>query len=217
MKIPDYPEYSRRERIADGALHAVGVVCAIVGATALMVHALKALTTGQNLALAVYSFGLVGMFCASALYHMTPWKNLRPYLRRVDHATIYLKIAATYTPLVMLVGSISSFIVLGLVWLLAFFGMIQKLFFWHRPGRFGPALYLIMGWLSVFLIWSSATVLPWISTGLIATGGLLYTFGVVFFSWESLRFSLAIWHGFVVAASACFFVAIVVGFSQIAV
>jgi len=102
-------------------------------------------------------------------------------------------------------------LVLGIVWALAIVGMVMKLFFWRTPGRLGTWLYLGMGWLSVFLIWSLLPVLPIAAMWLMTAGGFLYTAGVVFFSWESLKFSNAIWHAFVVAASACFFVAIVMG------
>ena len=145
---------------------------------------------------------------------MTPWEALRPVLRRIDHAAIYLKIAGTYTPIVILIGSLTSFTVLAVVWLLAAFDMVQKIFFWHTPGRFGPALYLIMGWLSLTLIWSVWPILPLEALALMAGGGLLYTVGVVFCNWETLRFSLAIWHGFVLTASACFYGAIAIGLSQ---
>ncbi|MBU2358449.1 MAG: hemolysin III family protein, partial [Alphaproteobacteria bacterium] len=93
----------------------------------------------------------------------------------------------------------------------ALWGMTHKLFFWRVPGRFGPALYLIMGWLGVLLIPAIATLLPAHALALLAAGGLLYTAGVIFFSWESLKFSNAIWHGFVLAASVCFFSGIFIG------
>lgn len=142
---------------------------------------------------------------------MTPWESIRPTLRRIDHAAIYLKIAGTYTPLVVMVGSLSSYFVLVIVWALAVFGMIRKLFFLQAPGRLGTVLYLVMGWMSVAIIWSLIPILPRAATWLIAVGGLLYTSGVIFYSWESLKFSNAIWHGFVVAASTCFYIAIALG------
>lgn len=206
-----YPNYARSERIADGTMHLLGVTGALVGSVLLIVWAAMHLGGGQIAALSVYGAALIATFCASAFYHMTPWENLRPTLRRIDHAAIYLKIAGTYTPLVVMIGSAFTYGLLVVVWVLAAWGMVQKLFFWQAPGRFGPALYLIMGWMGVAMIWQAVPVLPGWSTGLIAAGGLLYTLGVVFFAWESLKFSNAIWHGFVVAASACFFAAIALG------
>ncbi|MEO1640643.1 MAG: hemolysin III family protein [Pseudomonadota bacterium] len=203
-----YPIYARSERIADSAMHILGVLGAIIGATVLLVWASGHTSAGYIAALAVYGGTLIATFVASAFYHFTPWEPLRPLLRRVDHAAIYLKIAGTYTPLVVMIGSWFAYVVLAIVWSLAVLGMVTKLFFWRRPGRFGPALYLIMGWLSLALVWSLWPIVPGGVMALIAVGGLLYTAGVPFFAAERLKFSLAIWHGFVVAASACFFAAI---------
>ncbi|MEJ8563195.1 hemolysin III family protein [Yoonia sp. GPGPB17] len=205
-----YPIYARSERIADGTMHAVGVLGAITGAVVLIVWASGHATAAQIAAIAVYGATLIATFVASAFYHMTPWEGIRPILRRFDHAAIYLKIAGTYTPLVVMIGSWFAYTVLAVVWGLAVVGMVLKLFFWRTPGRFGPALYLIMGWLSLALIWSLWPIVPVSSMVLIAIGGLLYTAGVPFYASETLKFSTAIWHGFVVAASACFFAAIAI-------
>lgn len=206
-----YPAFARSERIADGVIHLFGVTLALTGAVLLIVFAALWAGAGQVAAVSVYGGALIATFTASAFYHMTPWDRLRPTLRRIDHAAIYLKIAGTYTPLVVLVGSGFSYVVLALVWGLAVIGVAAKLFFWATPGRFAPLLYLVLGWLSIALIWPVATTLPVAATILVVTGGLLYTAGVIFFNWESLKFSNAIWHGFVLAASGCFFAAITVG------
>ncbi len=211
-----YPTYARSERIADGTMHAIGVIGAISGAVVLIVWAAGMSTPGQIAAISVYGATLIATFVASAMYHMTPWESIRPALRRFDHAAIYLKIAGTYTPLVFMIGSAFAYVVLGIVWGLAVIGMVLKLFFWRTPGRFGPALYLIMGWLSVALIWSLWPIVPGSTMVLIAIGGLLYTTGVIFYAAEQMKFSNAIWHGFVVAASACFFAAIAIGVTHIA-
>jgi hemolysin III len=142
---------------------------------------------------------------------MTPWENARPTLRRIDHAAIFLKIAGTCTPLAALVGSAFAWSVLAVVWLAALAGALSKLLWWQEPGRLGVLAYLGLGWLGVLLLWPLAAKLPPPALLLTALGGALYTLGVVFFSWESLKFSNAIWHGFVLAASGCFFAAIAMG------
>ena len=206
-----YPTYTRSERVADGSMHAIGVTGAVLGAIMLLVWSVPDASPWEVTAIAVYAVTLIGTFTASAFYHMTPWESLRPALRRIDHAAIYLKIAGTYTPLVVMIGSGLAYVVLGIVWALAVIGMVLKLVFWSKPGQFGPALYLIMGWMSVVLVWSSWEALPF---GYILAGGLLYTVGVVFHAAKNMKFANAIWHGFVVAASACFFVAITVVTTQ---
>ena len=206
-----YPTYTRSERVADGSMHAIGVTGAVLGAIMLLVWSVPDASPWEVTAIAVYAATLIGTFTASAFYHMTPWESLRPTLRRIDHAAIYLKIAGTYTPLVVMIGSGLAYVVLGIVWALAVIGMVLKLVFWSTPGQLGPALYLIMGWMSVVLVWSSWEALPF---GYILAGGLLYTVGVVFHAAKNMKFANAIWHGFVVAASACFFVAITVVTTQ---
>ncbi|MCF6273777.1 MAG: hemolysin III family protein [Rhodobacteraceae bacterium] len=205
------PVLTRSEWLADGAIHIMGVFGAFFGAILLAVWTVEEFSTGQTIAYWVYGLTLIATFSASAVYNMSPWERLRPTLRRIDHAAIYLKIAGTYTPLVIMVGSLSAYFILALVWALAIFGVIRKLFFWQIPGRFGTVLYLVMGWLSVFIIWGLVPVVPAEAIWLIALGGLIYTLGVGFYLWKSLRFSKAIWHGFVVVASVCFYIAIVLG------
>jgi hemolysin III len=209
-----YPTYAKSERIADGTMHALGVIGAITGTVMLLVWNAGMVTAGQMAALAIYGVALIATFSASAFYHMTPWPSIRPVLRRFDHAAIYLKIAGTYTPLVVMVGGAFAYTILGIVWSLAAVGIALKLFFWQTPGRFGPALYLIMGWMSVGLIWSLWPIMPPLAIGLIAAGGLLYTSGVIFYV-AKIKFSTAIWHGFVVVASACFFAAIAIGATSV--
>ncbi len=204
-----YPTFTRAERIADGAVHALGVVfavCATVAVVWLSVPAGAATVT----AAAVYGTALTACLAASAFYHMTPWTHLRPTLRKIDHACIYLKIAGTYTPLVVILGTGLAYGLLGIVWALALIGFVAKVVFWRTPGRFGPLLYVAMGWMCVLIIAPLAQSVPTSAIWLIVIGGLTYSLGVVFYSAENLRFSMAIWHAFVLAASICFFVAIAV-------
>ena len=206
-----YPTYARSERIADGTMHGLGVVGAIGGAVYLLLGTRNAVDPALMTGLLIYAVGLMATFCASAFYHMTPWEEIRPMLRRIDHAAIYLKIAGTYTPFVMMIGTGFGYLVLAAVWVMAVIGIVTKLFFWRTPSRLGLFLYLGMGWISVFLVFSLIPVMPRHAMWLITAGGLLYTAGVVFFAWENLKFSNAIWHGFVVVGSACFYGAIAMG------
>ncbi|SLN72468.1 PAQR family membrane homeostasis protein TrhA [Roseisalinus antarcticus] len=208
---PAIPQVSRAERIADGVMHAMGTSLAIIGAVMLIV-----LVAGQQsgvtvASVSVYGAALIVSFVASACYHMAPWEVARPTLLRIDHAAIFLKIAGTYTPLVALIGTAFGWIVLGVVWTVAVLGAGMRLFLARGPSRFTTAIYLVLGWFSLALIWPLAQKLPVGGTTLIFVGGLLYTAGTVFHNWERLRFQNAIWHAFVLAASTCFFGAIAWG------
>ena len=214
MSEQDYPTYPKSERIADAAMHVAGIVFAVLGTSALMIWAM---VDGPStvIAVGVYGATLITSFVASACYHFTPGESLRHLLRRIDHAAIYLKIAGTYTPLVLLIGSAFAYGVLAVVWILAVIGAGAKLFFWPKSkdgsGHFGTALYLALGWFSVALITSIVPVLPSLALGLILAGGLIYSAGAIVFSLPNLRFQNAIWHGFVLIASMCFFSAIAMG------
>ena len=209
--LPEYPAYALSERIADGTIHAIGTALAIAGAVLLIVAAAGEAPGERIAGVSVYAAAIVFSFAASGFYHMTPWERLRPALRRIDHAAIYFKIAGTYTPLVVMIGSAFAYVVLAVVWALAVVGAVAKLFFWNRPGKFAPILYLALGWASVMLLWPLAQTLPGPATGLVVIGGVLYSAGVIFFSWETLKYANAIWHAFVLAASSCFFAAIAMG------
>ncbi|WP_040817073.1 PAQR family membrane homeostasis protein TrhA [Litoreibacter arenae] len=202
-----YPKYSRAEILADGLVHALGLAASVIGISLFLAYRWDHISTGQLVALCVYWVGLIAMFTVSGAYHMTPWERFRAHLRRADHATIFLKIAGTYTPFVVTIGTAFGYAVLAIVWALAAFGAITKLFRWSAPGRWNAALYVGLGWISVALMWSvfeTSAAAGWCA----AAGGILYTAGILFFKWESLRFSNAIWHGFVVAASGFFFAAV---------
>lgn len=206
-----YPDYSRPERLADGLMHMVGTICALIGGIALVTLVSGPGSLSDLFATWVYAIMILTAFVASAAYHMTPWEHLRPALRRFDHAAIFLKIAGTYTPLVVLIGSNFSYLVLGLVWATALYGVSQRLFRWREPGMGSTVLYLGLGWASLALAWPMTQTIPALSFWLVVAGGLTYTAGVIFYKWESLRFSNAIWHVFVLAASACHFSAIYIG------
>lgn len=209
---PDiYPAYSLAERIADGTVHGFGVALAITGGILLIVFGATATDGSMVAGLSVYAAALMATFVMSACYHMAPWERARPILRRLDHAAIYLKIAGTYTPFVVMIGSVFGYVMLGLVWALAVAGALAKMFFWRAPGRVGTALYLVLGWLSLALVWPMVQTLPVVAVFLVGLGGGLYSLGVVVFTRENMRYSNAIWHGFVLAASGCFFAAISLG------
>lgn len=205
-----YPVSNRQERLADGAVHAIGLLGAIIGAGLLLAWYADQVSRPAYLALLVYAAGLLATFTASAVYHLAPWHTLRPLLRRVDHAVIYLKIAATYTPIVVAIGSPLAYAMLGLVWTLAACGMIAKLFFWQMPGRYCALPYVLLGWMGTLLIWRVWVQLSGEAAALLTIGGVICTGGVIFFSSES-RYSTAIWHLCVVLATGCFWCAIAIG------
>ncbi|MFD2740325.1 hemolysin III family protein [Sulfitobacter aestuarii] len=200
-----YPT-SPAETLADAAVHLIGLAFAIPAALVL-------LTMAADLSLpvlptALYAACMVFAFAASAIYHLLPFERIRPALGRVDHAAIYFKIAGTYTPLVMLIGTGFAYAILGVVWALAACGALAKLWFWRTDARGSLALYLGMGWLSVLLVYPMWQNLPGAALALIALGGALYSLGTIVYARDGMRYQNAIWHVFVLLASVLFFAAI---------
>ncbi|MBS1303993.1 hemolysin III family protein [Loktanella sp. SALINAS62] len=205
-----YPTQDKSARLADATVHALGVTFALIGGTLLVGWAAMHASGAHVAALAIYGFGLVATFLASGVYHMTPWHHVRPTLRRIDHAAIFVMIAGTITPLAVMVDTTFAYVLLAAVWAIAAVGVTRKLFFWATPGRLGPLIYLAMGWLGILLVRDLMGLVPDVALGLMVAGGALYSIGVLFYAVVALRFGTAIWHGFVVAASACFFAAIAI-------
>ncbi|MEO1798434.1 MAG: hemolysin III family protein, partial [Pseudomonadota bacterium] len=145
--------YSRSERMADGTVHLLGIAASITATALLIVYAAKTQTGLDVAAVSVYGGVAIFAFVASAVYHLTPWDAVRPWLQRIDHAAIYLKIAGTYTPLVVLLGTGFSYFVLGVVWTIAIFGAVGKLTTLLKPGVASTFLYIALGWASMVLIW----------------------------------------------------------------
>jgi hemolysin III len=202
-----YP-YSPRETLADASVHAIGLLFAITGGVALQIYVIQTQDPTQIAAASVYAALLVLSLTISAMYHLLPWEQTRPLFRRMDHAAIYLKIAGTYTPLVVLIGSAFGYVVLAGVWLVALIGVIGKLSFWGPDSRGSLSVYLGMGWASVLLIWPMTQALPLLAVGLIIGGGALYTLGTLIYRYPEMRYQNAIWHAFVLSASVCFFGAV---------
>ena len=154
---------------------------------------------------------VVTLFSVSAAYHMVTHAGWKAVLRKCKQAAIFLKIAGTYTPLVVLIGSAFAYGVLIVVWVTAILGAIGKFAFGHKLEGVTVAIFLALGWASVTLAWPIFMTMPVAVSVLILAGGLLYSIGVIFHVWDGLKFQNAIWHGFVLAASTCHFIAVTAG------
>lgn len=203
------PAYSRAETLSDAVVHVTGLVAVSAGVPVLIV--LTALTRGDGPALlgaAVYGVTLIAMILCSALYNMIRRPDWHWLLQRLDHAAIYLKIAGTYTPFVVLTGQ--GGVLAALVWGAAGLGVALKAV---SPRRFRPlalALYLGMGWAALLLGGDMLAALPAPVIALMGLGGVLYSIGLGFYLWESLLFHYTIWHVCVLAATMVFYAAVVV-------
>src|SRR5712691_2115153 len=194
-------DYDRAEIIADGIVHAISVCLGLIGAVTIVVIAVK-IERIEVAPILVYVIGLVTMLAFSAAYNMWPVSHTKWILRRFDHSAIYLLIAGTYTPFIaQLKNSFASGGLLTGVWLTAGIGVVLKLALPGRFDRVAVVLYLLLGWSGLIAYGSFLESLPSLTCWLLATGGVLYSMGVIFHAWRSLRFQNAIWHAFVLLAA----------------
>jgi hemolysin III len=193
----------------NGVTHLIGSFFAAVGMVVLIVVSFRQHDPVKLFSLTVYGAILLLLYTFSTLYHSFRGK-VKTIFQRLEHLTIYLLIAGTYTPitLVTLKGP-SGWALFWVIWILATIGMLQE-WFWRKEPRILPVvIYILMGWAGIFLIKPLAHALPTVGLTWIVIGGLFYTFGVIFYALEDrMSHSHGIWHLFVMAGSAFHYFAI---------
>ena len=204
-----FPQYTAGERLVDGCIHVISVVASLVALAALLIVGVRAQTTLLIVSLVIYGLALVAMFSFSAGYHLIVRPKLKAIFRRLDHAAIFLMIAGTYTPFILIKMNDSwGLTLLAVVWGMAAIGVAIKLFAPRYLEGVSTALYLVQGW-AVIVAWEPLiSALPGDVALMLAVGGVLYTVGVVFHLWERLPFQNAIWHGFVLTAASVHYAAV---------
>ncbi len=204
-----FPNYTMRERVADGCIHVIGVAASLIALTALLVIGVESQVTLWVVSLAIYGAALVAMFSCSAGYNLIIRPKLKEVFRRLDHAAIFLMIAGTYTPFVLIkMDDAWGLGLLAVVWTIAVVGIVIKLVAPRFLEGMTVGLYLVQGWAIVAAWHPLVTSVPhWVAL-LLGLGGLLYTVGVIFHLWERLPYQNAIWHGFVLSAASCHYAAV---------
>lgn len=197
---------NRREEFINGLTHFVGIILSIAGIILLLLKDYE--TYHLKGAVFVYGLSMLLLFTASTVYH---WLN-DPVLKRIgrilDHSNIYILIAGTYTPLTFYIGGRIGITILAIEWSLTVLGIIFTLKFWGRLKALHVVIYLIMGWLIVF-VWSDfIKLVPIESAMTILLGGILYSVGVVIYALKKIPYYHGIWHLFVVAGATAMYLAI---------
>lgn len=203
------PTYSLGEEIANSVTHGIGAVLSVAGLTALVLLAAIHGDAWRVVSFSIYGSTLIILYLISTLYHSFPQPRLKRIFRTLDHAAIYLLIAGTYTPflLVTLRGAL-GWTLLAVVWSLAVVGVVWKLFFMDRLKVVATMAYLFMGWIAIIAVKPMIANLSTVGMILVATGGAVYSLGVIFYVWRKLPYNHAIWHLFVLVASICHFFAV---------
>ena len=198
-----------REELANSITHGIGFLLSVAALVILVVSASMHGDAYMVVSFSVYGASLVALYLASTFYHSFHAPRLKHYLRILDHCAIYLLIAGTYTPFTLLnLRGPVGWTLFGVIWGLALVGIILK--FWHvaRFPILTPLIYIAMGWVGAIAIKPSIAAIPPDGLRLLVAGGVTYTVGVIFYALEKLPYNHAIWHMFVLSASAMHFFAI---------
>jgi hemolysin III len=203
-----FPSKTKPERTADFAIHAVSLIGFAIAAVFLLAKAIAG--GGMGVAIAVCLYVIAALFSVgiSFAYHLLPRHEWRATLRRWDHAAIYLVIASTFSPLLVMVGSTRAHVILGIIWLLALVGVWFKLAATTIDTRWSLISYLGLGAFALFAMPDFWASLPRYTTAAIALGGLFYCIGTVFYRNKALNFRYPIWHAWGTMGGTSFFAAI---------
>ena len=201
--------YSLGEEIANSITHGLGALLSVAGLTLLVTYAALQGDVWRIVSFSIYGGSMILLFLMSTLYHSFQHEKVKRVFKMLDHCAIYLLIAGTYTPflLVTLRGTL-GWVMFALIWTLALAGISFKLVFQHRFKKLSVATYILMGWLALFVGHELTRILSSGGMAWLVAGGLAYTLGVIFYVRKSMPYSHAIWHVFVLAGSLCHYIAI---------
>ncbi len=198
--------YTSGEEIANILTHSIGAGLSVAALAILVSYAGMAGDAWRVVSFAIYGTCLMLLYLASTFYHAFSSPRLKRVLRTLDHATIFLLIAGTYTPISLVsMGGGWGWTLFGLIWGFAVVGICVELFSKNRPQWLAIAIYVGMGWLVVIAVKPLIGALEAGALVWLLLGGVSYTGGVVFYVWKRLPYNHAIWHLFVLAGSICHF------------
>lgn len=192
-----------RQEVINGATHGAGVLAGVLGGSWLIVGAAVQRDVRLIIGVSVFVATLVLLYTASTLYHLAVASPTKARLKIMDHASIYLLIAGTYTPF-MLAGLRGGWgwSLFGVVWGLAGAGIVFKLFFIGRFQRISTAIYVAMGWLVLIAAVPMMHTLTTVTLSWLVAGGVTYTAGVIFYH-SKRPYAHGVWHLFVLGGSIC--------------
>lgn len=211
MDMANTHTYTRREEVANAITHGIGTVLSVAALVLLVVFASLKGTAWHVVSFSIYGTTMLLLYLNSTLVHSLKEGKAKDLFEFFDHSSIYLFIAGTYTPflLVALRGTL-GWSLFGVIWGIAVFGVFFKAFFVKKFLFMSTIFYIAMGWLIV-LAWNPLSAV--VATGgmvLLTVGGVLYTLGTIFYVWRGFPYHHAIWHVFVLAGSVTHFFAILI-------
>ena len=197
------------EELANFISHAAGGVLSVAALVILIIRAVSLGNTLDIVSFAIFGTALVLMYTTSSIFHALKWNKAKEVFEILDHSVIYVLIASTYTPfLLIIVGGKEGITLLVIEWLICILGIVFKSFFVQKFVVFSTLLYIIMGWLVVF-VWNDLLAnISDLSLFFLILGGILYTIGTLFYMWRLFKYHHLVWHIFVIFGSIAHFFAV---------
>ncbi|MCP3965559.1 MAG: hemolysin III family protein [Lentisphaerae bacterium] len=198
--------YTANEEVANSITHGIGFLMCAFGLAVLVVNAVLYGSVWHVVTFSVFGASQMMLFLASTLYHGATNQKIKKLFKVLDHASIFLLIAGTYTPIMLVgVGGTLGWTIFGLVWGIGITGIILKCFCMSKIKGLSLVMYVGMGWLCVIALKAIFESMTPLAFGLLVAGGVTYTAGVAFYSMKKLPYSHAIWHLFVLGGSTLHF------------
>ncbi|MDD2228869.1 MAG: hemolysin III family protein [Candidatus Cloacimonetes bacterium] len=205
-RIPLSPRQSMGEEIANAITHGIGVGLSVAALVILVVFAAHRSDTWKVVSFCIYGATMITLYLASTLYHSFPQPKMKRFFRILDHSSIFLLIAGTYTPIT--IGTMRGgwgWTLFGIIWGLALAGISLKIFAMGKLKTASIAIYIIMGWIVVIAIKPLLHAAPSSFLIWMLIGGLAYTLGIIFYAAKRLPYHHSVWHLFVLGGSICHF------------
>ena len=202
--------YTREEEFANAITHGIGVVLAIVGAVLLIVFSSLSRDFYKIISFTIFGITLFLLYLGSTLYHSIPNKKVKRFLRIIDHSSIYLLIAGTYTPyvLVCLRDNKKAMAIFIMIWVMTILGIVFKFICINKFENLSTLLYIFMGWSVIFVVKDVWQRVPHMAVFWLLIGGLFYTLGCIFVL-DRMPYNHAIWHLFVMGGSISHFFSVI--------
>lgn len=203
QKIESFDYKNWKEELWNAITHGIGLALSLPVCVLLIIYSATNGSAIHITSYAIFGASLILLFLMSTLLHSVPSKYKRIF-SILDHSSIYVLIAGTYTPfLLVAIGGTLGIVMLCIIWSIAILGVVFKCLFIHRFEKLSLVLYIVMGWLIIFAIQPLYSHLTFDGFMLLLSGGLLFTFGAIFYAWTRLPYNHAIWHLFVIAGCGC--------------
>jgi len=204
--------YPRHEEVANAVTHGIGALFAVLGLYVLIMRTAPTGDAWKIITCIIFGVSLIILYTSSALYHGLTGKRWKGVARIVDHVSIYLLIAGTYTPFVLIIlGGTWGWSLFAIVWIFAGIGITIRLVKYKLPDFVSAIPYLVMGWVALIAIgpmMDYAAAEGWGGLLLLIAGGLFYSFGTIFYAMKNLAYNQTIWHLFVLAGSIAHYFAV---------